>query len=102
MKFIVIYITHAGMKEAKRVAEALLRDKLIACANYLSIESAYWWKGEITNAKEIVSIVKTRKSNWAKVKKAVETMHPYKTPCIMKFEVEANKSYTDWIKDETR
>ncbi|MFZ1654734.1 MAG: divalent-cation tolerance protein CutA [Candidatus Moraniibacteriota bacterium] len=102
MKFIIIYTTHANMKEAKKVAEALLRDRLIACVNYFPIESAYWWKGGITNAKEIVSIVKTRKSNWAKVKKAVAAIHPYETPCIMKFEVEANKSYADWIHAETK
>jgi periplasmic divalent cation tolerance protein len=102
MKFIIIYITHADMKEAKKVAEALLRDKLIACANYFPIESAYWWKGEITNAEEIVSIVKTRMSNWAKVKKAIEAIHPYEIPCIMKFEVEANKAYADWVRTETK
>ncbi len=102
MKFIIVYITHADMKTAKKVVEALLRDKLIACANYFPIESTYWWKGEITNAKEIVSIVKTKKSNWAKVKKAVESIHPYETPCIMKLEVESNKAYADWIHTETK
>jgi periplasmic divalent cation tolerance protein len=100
--FIIIYITHKDMTEAKRMAEALLRDHLIACVNYFPIESAYWWKGEITNAKEIVSIVKTKKSNWAKVKKAVEAIHPYETPCIMKLEVESNKSYAEWIHAETK
>lgn len=102
MKFIIIYITHSNLKEAKKVAEVLLQDKLIACVNYFPIESAYWWQGEITNAKEIVSIVKTRKENWIKVKKAVEALHPYETPCIMKFEVESNKAYADWIKKETK
>jgi periplasmic divalent cation tolerance protein len=102
MKFIIIYITHADMKVAKKVVEALLRDKLIACANYFPIESAYWWKGEITNSKEIVTIVKTKKSNWTKVKKAVEAIHPYETPYIMKFEVESNQAYADWIHTETK
>jgi len=102
MKFIIIYITHPNMKEAKKVAEALLRDRLIACVNYFPIESSYWWKGDIENAKEIVSIVKTRKENWTKVKKAVEAIHPYETPCIMKLEVESNPSYAKWITDETK
>lgn len=102
MNFILIYITHPNMKEAKRVRESLLQERLIACANYFPIESAYWWKGEIANAKEIVSIIKTRKSNWVKVKKAVEAIHPYETPCIMKLEVESNKAYADWIYAETK
>lgn len=102
MKFIIIYITHKNMKEAKKVAETLLHKKLIACVNYFPIESSYWWKGKITNAKEIVSLVKTKQENWVKVKKAVEAMHPYEVPCIMKLEVESNKSYAEWIKGETK
>lgn len=102
MKFIIIYITHKNKTEAKKVAEALLRDRLIACVNYFPIESSYWWKGGIATAKEIVTLVKTKKENWAKVKKAVEAIHPYETPCIMKLDVEANASYAQWIHDETK
>ncbi|MGB4833586.1 MAG: divalent-cation tolerance protein CutA [Candidatus Moraniibacteriota bacterium] len=102
MKFIIIYITFPNRKEAKQIVESLIDKKLVACANYFPIESVYWWKDEITNAKEIVSIVKTRKSNWAEVKKAVEAMHPYETPCIMKLEVESNTAYADWIHNETK
>ena len=111
MKFIIIYITHKNLKEAKKVTEVLLRDRLIACVNYFPIESAYWWlaasfandggKRKIVHSKEVVSIVKTRKEHWTKVKNAVEAMHPYETPCIMKLEVESNKAYADWIKKET-
>ncbi len=101
-KFIVIYITHSSIKEARRVAEVLLKERLIACVNYFPIESSYWWHGKVETGKEIVSLVKTRKSNWSKVKKAVEAMHPYETPCIMKLEVEANTSYAKWIHDETK
>lgn len=102
MKFIIIYITYPNLKKAKRVSNILLKERLIACVNYFPIESAYWWKGKIENAKEVVSIVKTTKTNWVKLKKAVEATHPYEIPCIMKIEVEANKAYADWIKKETR
>lgn len=101
MNCIIIYITHKNKKEAKKVVEALLRDQLIACVNYFPIESSYWWKGEIATAKEIVTLVKTKKENWTKVKKAVEAIHPYETPCIMKLDVESNTSYAQWIKNET-
>lgn len=102
MNFIIIYITHKNRKEAKKVAEALLRDRLIACVNYFPIESSYWWKGEIATSKEIVTLVKTKKENWVKVKKAVEAIHPYETPCIMKLDVESNASYAKWIEDEAK
>jgi periplasmic divalent cation tolerance protein len=102
MNFIVIYITHKNKAEARKVAESLLRERLIACVNYFPIESSYWWKGKIVTAKEIVTLVKTKKENWAKVKKAVEAIHPYETPCIMKLDVESNLSYSKWIADETK
>ena len=102
MNFIIIYITHKNKKEAKKVAEALLRDRLIACVNYFPIESSYWWKDKIVTGKEIVTLVKTKKENWTKVKKAVEAIHPYETPCIMKLDVESNTSYAKWIEDETK
>ncbi|MBI3623619.1 divalent-cation tolerance protein CutA [Candidatus Pacearchaeota archaeon] len=102
MGFIVVYITHKNMKEAKKVVDHLLNKKLIACVNYFPIESAFWWKGSIAKSKEIVSLVKTRKENWNKIKTEVKKIHPYNTPCIMKFDVEANKDYEKWINDETR
>lgn len=102
MKFIVIYITHKNIKEAKKVCNYLLQKRLIACTNYFPIESAYWWQGNINKSKEIVSIVKTKKENWNKVKNEVLKIHPYTTPCIIKIEVEANKDYANWIKEETK
>ena len=101
-KFIIIYIAYPNLKEAKRVTGILLKQRLIACANYFPVASVYRWKGKVENAKEVVSILKTKRTNWGKVKKAVEAIHPYETPCIMKLEVEANKSFADWIEKETK
>lgn len=94
---IIIYTTNPNLKEAKKIGKHLLEKGLIKCANYFPIESEYWWKGKIENSKEIVSILKTKKENWKKVKDEVKKIHPYETPCIIKIEVEANKEYEDWI-----
>lgn len=102
MKFIIIYITNPNLKVAKKIANYLIKNRLVACANYFPITSTFWWHDKIENAKEVVSIVKTRRENWNKVKTAVKKMHPYKTPCIMKIEVSANEDYTKWIIRETK
>lgn len=102
MAFILVYITHKNRSEARKVVSYLLKRRLIACANIFPIESHYQWKGKIEQAKEIVTIVKTRKENWRKVKSEVERIHPYEVPCIMKLGAEANKSYETWIRKETR
>ncbi len=101
MKSIIIYVTHKNLKEAKKIGSYLLQKGLIACANYFPIESASRWTGKIVTVKEAVSVLKTSKKNWHKVEKEIEKIHPYKVPCIMKIEVEANKSYAKWIQKET-
>ena len=98
MSFIIIYITHENEEAAKKVVDQLVNEKLVACGNLFPIQSAYWWKGVIQNEEEWVSIVKTIPELWAKVKSKVEEIHPYEVPCIMKFEVEANESYEEWIR----
>lgn len=102
MAFIIIYVTHENKEEANKVTSYLLEKKLIACANIFPITSTFWWEWKIDNSDEFVSILKTRKDNWEIVKNEIKKIHPYKIPCIMKIEVEANKEYEDWINTETK
>ena len=99
MSFAIVYITHEEKNAAKALTDQLLKEKLIACANIFPITSAYWWKGAVANEDEWVSIVKTPLSHWDRLVKRVEALHPYEVPCIMKIEVEANRSYEDWIRE---
>lgn len=98
MTFIFVYITNPNKVVAKRVALHLLKKKLVTCANIFPIESSYWWRGKIENAREVVLIVKTRKENFNRVKSEVKKIHPYSIPCVVKIDVEANKEYEEWIK----
>ncbi len=102
MKFIIIYTTNPNLKTARRIGNYLLQKRLIACVNYFPIESSYWWKGKIEDVSEVVSILKTKKENWAKVKKEIQKIHPYKTPCIIKIDVGANENYAKWLEKETK
>ncbi len=101
MVFIILYVTHKNLENAEKIASHLLQKKLIACANLFPITSSYWWKGKIENSGEIVSLLKTRKENWSKVKSEIKKIHPYETPCIIKMNVEANEDYESWVNDET-
>lgn len=102
MGVIIIYITHPDLKTAKKIVASLMQSRLVACGNFFPIQSSYWWKGKIENSKEIVSIVKTKTKNWAKVKSEIIKLHPYKTPCIIKLNVEANDDYEFWINNEVK
>ncbi len=102
MPFLLIYVTHPSKPEANRITTDLLNQHLIACANFSSIESVYWWEGALTRSEEVVTIYKTRRENYEAVKALIEASHKYAVPCIMKLAiVEANTSYEEWIQSET-
>ena len=98
--FISIYTTFASAKEAKTITEHLLKNKLIACATYFPAESKYAWKNKIETSKEYISFLKTKKSNFTKVKKEIERLHSYDVPCILCLDIkDGNSSYLTWIKE---
>jgi len=102
MEFIIIYITYPNLKMAKKIVSSLMKKRLVACGNFFPIQSSYWWKGKIENSKEMVSIVKTKKENWKKIKSEVKKLHPHKTPCIIKLDARANDDYESWINNEVQ
>lgn len=101
MGLIAIYITHQDEASAKKLTDVLIAEKAIACANLLPVESAYWWQGAVAREGEVVTIVKSRPENWPYLLQRITELHPYEVPCIVKFEVEANAAYEEWIHDVT-
>jgi periplasmic divalent cation tolerance protein len=97
MSIIIVYITYPDKKTAKEIVSHLLKEKLIACANYFDIKSSYWWKGKVREEDEIVSICKSQPKNWQKIVHEVKNIHPYDVPCITKIDAESNKNYEDWV-----
>ena len=95
---IFIYITNPNKKTAIKIANELLRQKLIGCANIFPIDSLYWWQGKIVEDKEYVLIAKTLDKNYKKVKRLVEKIHPYSVPCILKISInKVNEKYLKWL-----
>ncbi len=101
MNVVLFYITHENLEAARRVVDHLLAKRLIACANLVPIQSAYWWNGEIQHAEEVVSIVKTTEACAARVEAAISTVHPYEVPCIVRIDAAANEPFARWIDEET-
>jgi periplasmic divalent cation tolerance protein len=97
MPFLCCYITHPDEAAARRMAEHLLTERLIACANIFPVTSAYWWQGAVQQENEWVSLVKTSLELEAALESAVQRMHSYEVPCIMRFEARANETYEQWI-----
>jgi len=100
--YAIVYITTSGKEESKRIANALLEDKLVGCVNILpTIESVYLWKGKIEEDSESLLIAKTKVSNVGSIIKKVKEIHSYDIPCIVAIPiVQGSEDYLGWLESE--
>src|SRR3989338_8959778 len=98
--FVVALITCPNIKEAQNISRALVKARLAACVNIIGgIQSVFWWQKKIDTAKEILLIVKTKKSLFKKLALKVKSMHSYKVPEIISLPIiDGNKEYLGWLK----
>ena len=98
-KFAIILVTAPDLKTARKLAEAALKSKLIACANLIpKIESHYWWQGKIESGAEVLLLLKTQKSKLAALERLILAQHPYDTPEFIVLPLSAGcKKYLDWL-----
>jgi len=101
-EMILVYITHPSREKAEKLMRYLLDKRIVACANIFPVESMYWWEGEISYETEYITIIKTVEENFISLKHAVEELHLYQIPCIIKLPVMANQLFVQWIRGEIR
>lgn len=92
-----IYSTFASEHEAQNIAQQLLQNRLIACANIMPIKSMYEWEKTICNDHEWAAIFKTSENKQQEVALYIEQAHSYKIPCILIGNKLCNQAYYEWI-----
>lgn len=104
MKPIFIYVTTSSIAEARKIAQAVVADRLAACANIIpGMMSIYHWKGKIEEGNETVLILKTRAGLFSAVEERVKSLHGNEIPCIVALPVEAGHApWLDWILAEIK
>lgn len=104
MEFIVIYCTVPNRKEGKEIARTLIGKHLAACVNIIDrVESVFSWDGELTEEKEALLMIKTKKELFGKVSSVIQKLHSYTVPEVIALPiVEADETYLKWIEHETR
>ena len=97
----ILYITTGNRDEARKIGEALVKEKLCACVNIINnMESLYWWEGEIQNDSECILLVKTTADFVDRVTERVKELHSYDVPCVISLPLssgEGNSDYLEWI-----
>lgn len=100
--YCLINTTTDTKENADAITQLLLEKKLIACVQSTVIESAYHWQGKIIKSKEIHLQMKTKRSLFQKIQKAIEHLHTYDIPEIIMVPITgANALYLEWIEEET-
>ncbi len=93
----IIITTEANKKNASKLANLLLKDKLIPCITFKNIESHFWWEGNINQSKEVQLMIKCRKENINDICNKINQWHSYEVPEILCFNVSTSKNYYDWV-----
>ena len=98
-----IVITSTDSREnAEAIIRTLLEQKLAACIQSSSIQSAYRWQGKIISGEEIRLEIKSRVSLYPQLRETISQVHIYEVPEILMIPVaDANEAYLRWIAEET-
>jgi periplasmic divalent cation tolerance protein len=99
---IIIYTTCKDKTEARKIAKALLDERLVACANIFPCTSLYRWEGRFCDESECAMLMKTRPAHWQKLQRRIKELHSYDLPCIERIEAKASREFEAWIQAETR
>eukprot|EP00598_Pedospumella_elongata_P005200 CAMPEP_0184976810 /NCGR_PEP_ID=MMETSP1098-20130426/7700_1 /TAXON_ID=89044 /ORGANISM="Spumella elongata, Strain CCAP 955/1" /LENGTH=419 /DNA_ID=CAMNT_0027499747 /DNA_START=143 /DNA_END=1402 /DNA_ORIENTATION=+ len=99
----VVYVTASSAEEARRLANALVQQKLVACVNIIpGVESIYEWQGKLESSQEVMLMIKTRRSLVPAVAAMVKQLHSYDLPEVLALDATGgSEAYLDWVRANT-
>ncbi len=97
------YVTFPTRADAERIVEALLEERLAACANILApCTSLYLWHRQLERSEEVPVLLKTRPTLAMRLRARLTALHPYDVPVIESWEAEAGSEAAAWVMAETQ
>jgi len=95
----LVYMTVGTKDEALSIADALLEERLVACANIIDgVTSVYRWEGKVQRDQEVVLIAKTGVSRVEAVIRRGRELHSYDCPCIVALSIkDGNPAFLEWV-----
>ena len=100
----ITFSTCKDLREARRIARTLVREKLAACVNVVPrVSSIYAWKGKIEEGREVLLVLKSRASLSKRLAARVKQLHSYEVPEVVTIPIASgNPDYLRWIRESTR
>ena len=99
--FVVALVTAPELKTARKLAEAALKERLVACVNLVPrIESHYWWQGTIESSSEVLMLLKTTQPRLAELESLILAHHPYDTAEFIVLPLQSGaERYLHWLRE---
>ncbi len=101
MKMAVYFLTCKDDFEAEKISKVLLEKKLVACSKKFLVESSFWWKNHIDNAREVVVMLESIEEYFEKINKEVKKLSSYETYILFSIPIsKTTKGVEEWLKKE--
>lgn len=98
----VALITAPDAETARRIARALVEERLAACVNVVpGVTSIYRWEGALHEDAELLLIAKTTEDRLPALAERLAVLHPYALPELVVLAPSAGSSeaYLAWVRD---
>jgi periplasmic divalent cation tolerance protein len=97
---LLVFVSFPSEREAKRICEALVKEKLCACASMHPVYSVYRWKGKVEKEREWEAVLKCREIKYEGLEKKIRKMHPHEVPQIIAVKASrALAAYRKWVEE---
>jgi len=100
----MVVTTIPKKNHAQKMCRVLVKKSLAACCQIVGpIESRYVWGNGIEVSKEYLCLIKTKKTRYKDLEKAIKKIHPYEVPEIIAIDISNGyKPYLYWIETSVK
>ena len=95
----ILYITCKNKEEAISMSKTVVNMRLAACGNSFPITSSFFWEDKVQDEDQYVLLLKTDENKIDSLREEIKRIHSFAVPCILEFDVKANKEYEKWLSD---
>ncbi|MEM2890106.1 MAG: divalent-cation tolerance protein CutA [Candidatus Hadarchaeum sp.] len=99
--FSIVLTTVKDRREANRISQALISEKLAACVSIVpNVASVYRWQGKIERSREIILVIKTSTKKIDRLMSRIKELHSYQVPEIISLKIQRGlPQYLKWLKE---
>ena len=103
-EFIQVFTTTERKEDAEKIGKTLLEKRLAECVQIMGpMLSRYWWKGSMETAEEWLCLIKSKKTLYSQLEKAIKEVHPYETPEIIAVPIICgSENYLEWLHNQLK